>query len=832
MKKGLLITILALCAAGYAISFLPLGFLQPSIERAIQRGLGRRVEIGETHLALWNGPGVSLEQVTIHEDPRAGLEPFAYAETVQARLDLFALLHGHLRFASLRFDDASLNLVKPNHAPWNFQMLMEGGGAQPSVSGSGARVEAPAIRMRTGRVNLKFDQTKAVVFFDDVDLDVSSREAGNHRVVEVRFSGVPARTDRPARNLEHFFIQGTYDPSASSNQMNFQAELEPSPLDAVARLFVRQTFPMKGSLAMQAQISGPPGDLRVTGDLHMDTGAKWSYQGKLDLPNQQLLLESVVSSNASSTREADKEIDENDKPAPIRIHVWDLLGVPHWEASLEHAPLETFVSLARRLGAPMPDGFTMGGFADGSLAYRDSTGIAGQVDLDDVSLRFPVETARGAGRTGGAAKRPEIEPLHIARASIAVQNGVAVFGPAILNSAEGNVELSAKYPLNGIGEPSDSGPDFQMTSRGLDLSGLDARMVSVIPVLQNTSQGIWRGSLRYHAPAAGFDAGPNSGWTGDFDLLNARVNLEGFAEPLRVQSATVNVKSDRVDVSRLRAHLGQVALNGEYHWDFAPGKPQTFRLQSGDISAQELGRLFAPVLLRGGGFLARTLRLGSGEPPPDWLARRKVDGIVSGQLVFAQTAKAQNSADVDSDVAARPLFEDDLAPRKLKIDNAHVVWNGLSVALTGGRLALDDAPVAGQLTMDLSGRAPSYHFAGRVDGAPYKAGKLDVDGTVDAEGAGLDLLSSLRAQGTFRGQAIAFSPEVEFRRAAGRFELRIVGGTPRIKLSELEVMQGNDAYTGEGSTQGDGKLVLDLVNGGRQVRYTGTPVSLLLERPQ
>ena len=48
--------------------------LQASLERA----LGRRVEIGKVHFNLFKGPGFSVDNVTIHEDPAIGMEPVVY----------------------------------------------------------------------------------------------------------------------------------------------------------------------------------------------------------------------------------------------------------------------------------------------------------------------------------------------------------------------------------------------------------------------------------------------------------------------------------------------------------------------------------------------------------------------------------------------------------------------------------------------------------------------------------------------------------------------------------------------------------------------------------
>jgi hypothetical protein len=41
------------------------------------------------------------------------------------------------------------------------------------------------------------------------------------------------------------------------------------------------------------------------------------------------------------------------------------------------------------------------------------------------------------------------------------------------------------------------------------------------------------------------------------------------------------------------------------------------------------------------------------------------------------------------------------------------------------------------------------------------------------------------------------------------------------------LIQGGETYSGEGTTQPDGRLVLELASRGRQVRYTGTMFALV-----
>jgi len=107
--------------------------------------------------------------------------------------------------------------------------------------------------------------------------------------------------------------------------------------------------------------------------------------------------------------------------------------------------------------------------------------------------------------------------------------------------------------------------------------------------------------------------------------------------------------------------------------------------------------------------------------------------------------------------------------------------------------------------------ATAYYFSGKIESA----------------GLGLDLSSNVHAEGSLRGRGILFSPEAEFRSVTGRFEMKMAQGEPRWKLSELDLIQGGETYSGAGTTQPDGRLVLELASRGRQVRYTGTMFALV-----
>ncbi len=115
-------------------AFVLLGVIAPfldgsrfggQIKETLESTLGRKVDFEEVHFTVFSGLGFSLDNVTIGEDPRFGLEPFAFVPTLQARIRLDKLLLGEIRFSSFRLIDPSLNLVKRSDETWNAVELVQ-----------------------------------------------------------------------------------------------------------------------------------------------------------------------------------------------------------------------------------------------------------------------------------------------------------------------------------------------------------------------------------------------------------------------------------------------------------------------------------------------------------------------------------------------------------------------------------------------------------------------------------------------------------------------------------------------------------------------------------
>ncbi len=584
MIKKILIAVVLLVAAGLAGLYFPMDFLRPSVQRALERGLGRKVEIESVYLNLFGAPGLQVDSVTIHEDPRAGIEPFAYVESLNAGIRWLSLLRGHLDFSSVNLGNATLNLVKTNAGPWNFQMLLDD---------AARRVGAvPSIKMRGGRVNFKYGDTKSVFYFDGADLDVAPSDGS----VELRFGGAPARTDRTARDFGRFYVKGDWS-TRGTPRVSLDVDLEKSSLDEISRLIDPHGFGLYGIVALQAQLSGAPSALLMTGqlqvgDVHrwdlLPQGGSWTIpmHGTLDLRAEKLELTSAK--------------DGETAPVSFDFRAFNLLSSPRWEAGVQltQIPLAGLMEVARHMGAALPEKLAAEGAVSGSVTYREAGGLAGRVELRDASLTLP-----------------DAQPLRASSAAVEIGDGAMHLEPSTVSIGEkDSAEVEGNYSPQ---EPHDL--DLRIATRGMNVADMRSFGLAAIPVLDKTPQGTWRGWARYEEGA----------WSGEYELQNARVPVEGLAEVLRVQSASVRLIGTHVAVSKLRARVGTISFTGDYRWEPGALRPHKFNIAMGEVDASELERVLAPSLLqRERGFLARTLGLAP-EPAPDWLKSRGVDGMIS-----------------------------------------------------------------------------------------------------------------------------------------------------------------------------------------------------------
>ena len=180
----------------------------------------------------------------------------------------------------------------------------------------------------------------------------------------------------------------------------------------------------------------------------------------------------------------------------------------------------------------------------------------------------------------------------------------------------GKVEVEGRYDLES--------KTFAMTvlSRGMKIAET-RKLFGAVPLLDQFSDGQWRGTLRYLVPGGSEPAV----WNGQIDVSQAVVDVPGLAGPLTV-SFPASIEGSRAVIRSFKGTIGKLALNGNYRYEPSAVRPHRVNLVIPVASLGEIERILKPTLVRGGGLLARTLRLGRAAVP-DWLRERRLEGTVS-----------------------------------------------------------------------------------------------------------------------------------------------------------------------------------------------------------
>ena len=783
LTRALWIALVVVIAIGLLAPYMDANRMRPRIQAALETAFNRPVEIGAVHLNLFSGPGFTVEDVVIEDDPAAGIEPFAHVERMLARVRWLSLLRGKLAFSSLRMDSPSVNLVKQPVGPWNIQQLLEHTSrSETSGINSGGGRNVPDIQIRDGRLNFKFGDTKSVFYISAADIDVYANESGD---AVIRFSGAPARTDRGSQNFGELSARGILHFSSSAeDQLNMGLRLERTAISELARLFNGRDMGVHGFAVANARLAGPLSRLAVTGDLNITDVHRWdlmppkgegwtlNYRGLLNLPGHQLDVETMAAQGQV-------------QPVAVKLRLADYLASPKWAASFafRDLPAASLVETARHMGAPFLPGVQVDGRVNGVIGYSNVGGLQGELALENASLKSTHEASA------------EFES-----AIVLFTNNAIEFGPADVTMENGQ---SAQ--IGGIFALDNSRAALRITTHQLSIAEVESSAEHVvsappIPLLENLRQGSWRGSIAYERT----DDHPGV-WSGQYELQNTVMEIPGLATPIRFANATVEIKDGQIQISRIHARAGAVTLEGDYRYDPAAGRPHRLRLNIPELQVAELESLMMPTLRRNEGFLARTFRL-SKETLPKWLLERELEGDI-------HVVKLVNGESPIGEIRAR------------------LVWDGPSIVLSGLDCRLDDMHAQGKLSLNLDKPSPAYSWTGTIENLEYRNGRLAVDGEIETSGIAQNLLLNIRSQGTFEGQGIELGPDTEVSAITGGYKLAPVSGIPRLVLSNIQVEQGADTFSGQGSSQPDGHIVLELTSGRKQLRLTGMLLPIHPEAP-
>jgi hypothetical protein len=208
-----------------------------------------------------------------------------------------------------------------------------------------------------------------------------------------------------------------------------------------------------------------------------------------------------------------------------------------------------------------------------------------------------------------------------------------------------------------------------------------------------------------------------------------------------------------------------------------------------------------PTLRRNTNLIARAL----GRPMvTDWLRQRNLDGTLQIDDLL-------------------------LAGAHLETFRARLLWDVARVQLEAIQAKVDRGVLTGKLDVNLGGSRPNYRLSSKIKGMSWQSGKVDADTTVETFGTGTQLMTNATAEGSFSGADLDLGTLPPLRTVAGDYNFSWWQAGPRLRLTGLNLRTEDDTYTGRGATQADGRLVILLTNGAKEMRMSGTLAKLKVE---
>ncbi|HEU0138650.1 MAG TPA: AsmA family protein [Bryobacteraceae bacterium] len=770
-RRALLVLLAAVAGVIVLAPVLSADRFKERIRTGLERALMRKVEIqGRAHFSILAGPGFSVDNVLISEDPSMGIEPFAHVGTLTARIRLRSLLYGRMEFSSLLLDEPSVNLVRMADGPWNVQPLLK----RAITRGRPAGGTPPDIEVRTGRLNFKFGDTKSVFYLSNADVDVYAL-SGNDGAFAVRFSGEPSRTDRAAQSLGRLIGRGQWHPGEKQpGRLNVYLEWEKSPLAEVWMLGAGRDLGVHGHIASQARIEGVLPRLDVTGTMQVDEIHRWdlrpargqswpiSYRGTLDLASETL----------------DVAMEDSSLPVSAHFRATGLLSAPALGTTItfRQAPMAPAASIARHMGLPLPPDLELQGTLDGVIGYSGATGFQGRLAMMDTS-----------------ASMPSAAPVTLERADVVVSGRRVELLPA-------TVEVGKGQPARVEGEYDGANRTaaVRIQTRSLAISDLKSTAGRLLgasspPLLSLCVGGRWRGSIRHD-----WATGSEGAWSGNFDLLNTAIPISGLNSPVRIASASAVLKKNHLLLTRIEGEEEGIAFRGEYRFDAKaePAHRLSITIPEAEAAAVELA--LRPTLGRPEGFFARAFRFGRARLP-DWLKNRNAQALVHiGRLTGTGTAAS------------------------IEALRADVVWTGPAIELRDVRLRYAGGSLRGSGGVDLSRAEPGYKIKAHLNEIGWREGTVSGDLDISTSGTGPAVLRNLKSAGCLNAQSVEILRDPDIHALSGCFEFWTMDGVPRLELTSIKASSLNESFLGTGSLQPDGRLTVDLTSGPRQVRMAGT----------
>ncbi len=133
--------------------FVDVNKYKPTLETDLSTALGRQVEIGNIHLSILSG-GVSMDEVSIADDPAFSHTPFLQAKQLTAGVAILPLIFSKkIEVSSFTVTDPQVSLLRSPSGKWNYSSLGSGASKpQSESSNSAANISVEKLDISNGTI--------------------------------------------------------------------------------------------------------------------------------------------------------------------------------------------------------------------------------------------------------------------------------------------------------------------------------------------------------------------------------------------------------------------------------------------------------------------------------------------------------------------------------------------------------------------------------------------------------------------------------------------------------------------------------------------------------
>ena len=517
---------------------------RPLLKAELEKSLKRPVELGKLKLSVFP-LAIEASDVSIGEDPAFGKDrPFAKAEKLAVRVDLFGLLKQQVNIESLRITNPLVELIRDRQGHWNTDSLT-------SSDGSSSTLKLAELRIDNGRVAVR-TPTQPRAEYQNIDVLLRDYAAGSGK------SPLTVTARMPGNNSGSLGFEGTI----AGSELAGEVTIKGCSLPALEAALGRPNSKSEGRLSGKAKISS--------------AAKAWSAAGSLD-------LQSKTHGNVTATFKTDAKNDLvrieqlNAKLGQLQLNLSGTVEGDQLALKLNaaDAPITELAKLASGFGIAFAPGMDVKGSLGADLAIGGTTAspvFTGQVRVKKLEMR------------GGELKQPvhtaslvvNLTPDQLRAEPFEVQTGntrlSGAFAVANYSSARPQLDASVTVPKSSLGDLVDIAQAYGVAAaRGMKATGTAALEAKVF------------GSLAKGAPLQ---------YRGTGSLEDATINSPQLTKPVTVRHAKLRFEGDAAGVEEMDATIGQTTLTGRIA---THGDSLDFALAADKLDVDELRTLIAPA---------------------------------------------------------------------------------------------------------------------------------------------------------------------------------------------------------------------------------------------